>query len=314
MPREPHARANDRARRPAAAKAAALVLPAALVLAGPARAAGDPDALRREHERCQKLRADGVDGEVGPCFERVYFGLTALDPRASRDLYNVLVDATAAHQRVFAADQDPAHLCRAAPLIRDYLERTRKADAIPLQRKAKELARAVDDALIAASRDAGRDVCEPLPPAPAAPPVEAAPEGVGEAPAATGPAPALKKLPPASFRPYTGRSRWAAPDEPGIELLAAGFGVTLGGAVAAGVGVGLLLYRAECTGATPDCSDAALATYHDAGYLTLAASAAVLIAGASILFADRVQQRRRQTQAAPMVGPGGGGVALSRSF
>ncbi len=288
----------------------------ALAVSGPARAGGDKEALRREHELCQRLHDEGKDAEVGPCYERVYYGVTALDERSSRDLYNVLVDATAAHQRTYAADRDPAHLCRAALLIRDYLARARKADAIPLQRRSRELAARVDDALVEASRSAGRDVCEAPPPdveAPAASPD--APTDAPSEPTAGGPAPALKKLPPARPRPYKGRSSWTvAEPQPGIELLAAGFGVTLGGAVTAGVGIGLLLYRAECTGATPDCSGAALATYHDAGYLTLAASAGILLAGASILFADRVQQRKRQMQAAPAIGPGGAGLALRGSF
>ena len=81
------------------------------------------------------------------------------------------------------------------------------------------------------------------------------------------------------------------------------------------VGIGLLLYRAECTSTTPDCSDAALARYHDAGYLTLAAGAGILIAGASLLFADRLQERRRRAAtAAPSFGPGAAGLSAVGRF
>lgn len=303
----------------ARARRSAAALTCAATLATPAtgRADGSAETLRREHERCQQLRADNKDAEAGVCFEQVFFAVTGIEPRASRDLFNVLIDATTAYQRAHAADREPGHLCRAAYLIKDYLERPQKAEAIRFRRRAIELADRIDGGLNTASRTAGRDVCRE--PAPAAVEVEARSEpteGTEGTPATptTGAAPALKRLPATRPAPYTGRSRWAAPDEPGIELLAAGFAVTLGGAVTSGVGIGLLLYRSECTSATPDCSDAALASYHDAGYLTLAAGAGIILAGASILFADRVLQRKRQASQAPRVGFGGTGVALSGQF
>jgi hypothetical protein len=304
------------ARAIAGARRSAAALTCAATLATPARGrADDPaEALRREHERCQQLRADSKDAEAGVCFEQVFFAVTGIEPRASRDLFNVLIDATTAYQRAHAADREPGHLCRAAFLIKDYLERPQKAEAIRFRRRAIELADRVDAGLDTVSRTAGRDVCRE--PAPAAVEVEERTEPTEGTPATPGTsaAPALKRLPATRAAPYTGRSRWAAPEGPGIELLAAGFAVTLGGAVTSGVGIGLLLYRAECTGATPDCSDAALASYHDAGYLTLAAGAGIIVAGASILFADRVLQRKRQASQAPRLGLGGTGVALSGRF
>jgi hypothetical protein len=296
---------------------AAAALSCAATLATPATGRADESAetLRREHERCQQLRADNKDAEAGVCFEQVFFAVAGIDPRASRDLFNVLIDATTAYQRAYSADREPGHLCRSAFLIKDYLERPQKAEAIRFRRRAIELADRVDAGLDTASRTAGRDVCRE--PAPAAVEVEERPaptEGTPATPGTTA-APALKRLPTATRpAPYTGRTRWAAPEPPGIELLAAGFAVTLGGAVTSGVGIGLLLYRAECTGATPDCSDAALASYHDAGYLTLAAGAGIILAGASILFADRVLQRKRQASQAPRIGFGGTSVALSGQF
>jgi hypothetical protein len=309
-------RCANRIARAGRGRATALACAAALAMPAAARADGSAEGLRAEHERCQQLRAAGQDGEAGTCFERVYVGVTGLEPRASRDLFNVLVDATTAYQRANATDREPGHLCRAAFLIRDYLERPQKAEAIVLRRRANELAGRVDAALVEASRTAGRDVCRE--PAPAAVEVEERPQaGTAETPGTSGtpgtPAPALKRLPATRPAPYTGRSRWAAPDEPGIELLAAGFAVTVGGAVTSSIGIGLLLYRAECTSDTPDCSDAALADYHDAGYLTLAAGAGIILAGASILFADRIIQRKRQAST-PRVGFGGTGVALSGRF
>lgn len=271
------------------------------------------EALRREHEGCQALRKEGRSGEAGACFERVYVSLTALEPRASRDLFNVLSDTVAAYEQAHAPGGEASSMCRAAGVVRDYLERPQKAEAIRLRRRALALADRIDQTLRAASQAAGRDACAeaPAPAEPAA--AKAADEAAPAGP--TTPAPALKRLPPPRPSQWRGQTSWAAPAEPSLELLAAGFGVSVGGALTSAVGVGLLLYRAECTTTTPDCSDAALASYHDAGYLTLAAGAGILLAGASLLFADRVQERkRRAARAAPTFGAGGAGIAAFGQF
>ena len=271
------------------------------------------DALRREHEGCQALRKEGRNAEAGACFERVYVGLTELEPRASRDLFNVLSDTVAAYEQAQAGAGEASPMCRAAGVVRDYLERPQKAEAIRLRRRALGLADRIDQGLRAASQSAGRDICAEAP----APAATAETPAEGEIAPATPspPTPALKRLPPPRVGQWRGQTSWAAPSEPSLELLAAGFGVSVGGAVTSAVGIGLLLYRAECTTATPDCSDAALASYHDAGYLTLAAGAGILLAGASLLFADRIQERkRRAARAAPTFGAGGAGLAAFGQF
>lgn len=281
----------------------------AVALASPPAAAANPatEALRQEHEGCQALRKAGQNAEAGACFERVYVGLTEIEARASRDLFNLLSDTVAAYQDA----GETSHVCRAAAVLRDYLERPQKAEAIALRRRALGLADRVDRTLREASMTAGRDVCtEPSPST-----TESAETSATGETAPAPPTPALKRLPPPRPGQRHGQTRWAAPPEPSLELLAAGFGVSVGGAVTSAVGIGLLLYRAECTSSTPDCSDAALASYHDAGYLTLAAGAGILLAGATLLFADRVQERkRRAAAAAPSFGPNGAGIAAFGHF
>lgn len=294
----------------------ALVCAAVLTAPLPAVAAPAKDDLRREHESCQALRQAGQGAEAGACFERVYVGLTEIEPRASQDLFNVLSDSVKSYQEAHAAGGDPQPICRAAAVLHDYLGRTQKAEAIRLRRRAKQMAERVNEILTAASQTAGRDVCVPVE-TPKAPAPESEPETTGETaqPATMKPLPELKRLPPRRATVVGGQRAWAAPPEQGIELLAAGFGVSIGGAVASAVGVGLLLYRAECTSETPDCSDAALARYHDAGYLTLAAGAGILLAGATLLFVDRIQERkRRAAMAAPSFGPNGAGIAAVGRF
>ncbi|WAS97522.1 hypothetical protein [Nannocystis punicea] len=296
-------------------RATALACAAALTSGQVEAANPATEALRRDHEGCQALRKDGRSGEAGSCFERVYVGLTELDPRASRDLFNVLSDTVAAYEQAHASDGETGSMCRAAGVVRDYLERPQKAEAIRLRRRALGLADRIDQSLRAASQAAGRDVCADPPPPTPTPEVEKSPTGDAAPAGPTTPAPALKRLPPPRPSQWRGQTSWAAPSEPSLELLAAGFGVSIGGALTSAVGVGLLLYRAECTTATPDCSDAALASYHDAGYLTLAAGAGILVAGASLLFADRVQERkRRAARAAPTFGAGGAGIAAFGRF
>ncbi|MFY0541611.1 hypothetical protein [Nannocystis pusilla] len=225
----------------------------------------------------------------------------------------MLSDTVAAYEQAHAQGGEASPMCRAAGVMRDYLERPQKAEAIRLRRRALGLADRIDQTLRAASQTAGRDACAE-PPAPTEAP--AASESSEAAPASPPtPTPALKRLPPPRPSQWRGQTSWAAPSEPSLELLAAGFGVTVGGALTSAVGVGLLLYRAECTTTTPDCSDAALASYHDAGYLTLAAGAGILLAGASLLFADRVQERkRRAARAAPTFGAGGAGIVAFGQF
>lgn len=286
---------------------------AVLTHALPAAAAPTMDELRREHERCQALRKARQGAEAGVCFEQVYVGLTELEPRASQDLFNVLSDSVGSYQEAHAASGDPQVMCRAAAVVHDYLGRQQKAEAIRLRRRVKQMAGQVNAVLSAASQAAGRDVCATVE-TPETPTPTSEAETTGEI-AQPKPLPELKRLPPRRATLVGGQHAWAAPPEQGIELLAAGFGVSMGGAIASAVGVGLLLYRAECTSETPDCSDAALASYHDAGYLTLAAGAGILLAGASILFADRIQERkRRAAMAAPSFGPNGAGIAAVGHF
>ncbi|MDC0715489.1 hypothetical protein [Nannocystis bainbridge] len=292
-------------------------LACAVALASGPVAAANPatEALRRDHEGCQALRKEGRSGEAGACFERIYVGLTELDGRASRDLFNVLGDTVAAYEQAHARDGETSSMCRAAGVVRDYLERPQKAEAIRLRRRALGLADRIDQQLRAISQTAGRDVCADPPPLVSPKPSEANEVSEVAPTSAPTPTPALKRLPPPRPSQWRGQTSWAAPSEPSLELLAAGFGVSVGGAVTSAVGVGLLLYRAECTTATPDCSDAALASYHDAGYLTLAAGAGILLAGASLLFADRVQERkRRAARAAPTFGAGGAGITAFGQF
>lgn len=296
------------------ARSRTTALACALTLTSAHAGAANPatEALRREHEGCRALRKDGRNAEAGACFERVYVGLTELEPRASRDLFNVLSDTVAAYEQAHADNSAESPMCRAAGVVRDYLERPQKAEAIRLRRRALGLADRIDQSLRAASQSAGRDVCAEPPPPPVA---EPGPSPTGESAPATPALPALKRLPPPRPGQWRGQTSWAAPSEPSLELLAAGFGVSVGGALTSAVGIGLLLYRAECTTATPDCSDAALASYHDAGYLTLAAGAGVLLAGASLLFADRIQERkRRAARAAPTFGANGAGIAAFGQF
>lgn len=299
---------------------AGLVALSLLVPPRPAGAASSPEALQQQHAACQERRDAGAHADAGACFEQVYLAFAELDPRASTDLFNVLGDTVGAYRAAYDADGRPLHLCRAAAVLRDYLDRRQKAEAIRLRRRVKTLAEQVDSELDAASRAAAQDICEapaaaPAPdPAPQAEPKEPAPAGAAAPAAPPGPAPALKRLPPPRMRQAGGQAHWAAPAEPAIELLAAGFATSVGGAVTLGLGIGLLLYRAECADDTPDCSAGARATYRDAGYITMAAGAAVLLAGASLLFADQVQQRRRRAALAPTFGPGGGGVAIGGRF
>lgn len=296
------------------AKGRTTALACAVALTSSQAAAAPPAkaTLQRDHEGCQALQKAGQEAEAGACFERVYVGLTELEARASRDLFNLLNDTVAAYEQAQAKDGETALMCRAAGVVRDYLGRQQKAEAIRLRRRALGLADRVDRALREASQAAGRDVCADPPPPAASPESDAAGEIAPASPST--PMPALKRLPPPRPGQWRGQTSWAAPSEPSLELLAAGFGVSLGGAVTSAVGIGLLLYRAECTTATPDCSDAALASYHDAGYLTLAAGAGILVAGAALLFADKVQERKRRAAAAPSFGANGAGIAAFGHF